>query len=126
MKNLVAKYEGEYISYILYNNVMDDRKFLTLKELESAIQSSNGLIFLCGYVGIPKTHPFYGLDYDSEELNDIIIHGGLTFSSRVDKYPDHWILGFDCAHFDDKVYPKSLDFVKQECNNLYRQLVNIK
>lgn len=56
----------------------------------------------CGYVGIPKGHSLYGLDYDEIP---VICHGGLTYM-----YPDlvgheeesdiFWI-GFDCAHFGD-------------------------
>lgn len=52
---------------------------------------------LCGYVGVPKSHPAHGMDYgvsmyDSEgneramspaeqALYDVQVHGGLTFSS---------------------------------------------
>jgi len=69
---------------------------------------------LCGYVGVPKTHPMYGeTDHD-----DLSVHGGITFSSTCDKgaldeahgichlpdpgEPDDvWWLGFDCAHAGD-------------------------
>lgn len=72
----------------------------------------------CGYVEVPRTHPLYGLDYDSKlpnytdsdhippRLDDIIdVHGGLTFSgSGTEGYPantDGWWFGFDCAHLGD-------------------------
>lgn len=51
---------------------------------------------LCGYVEIPKDHPYFGLDESKMELD---CHLGLTFSECEDK---HWI-GFDCAHLGDKV-----------------------
>jgi hypothetical protein len=55
----------------------------------------------CGYVRIPKVHPWHGKDYDSIDAD---IHGGLTFSQNVDdNYPEksgYWI-GFDCGHFGD-------------------------
>lgn len=74
---------------------------------------------LCGYVGVSKGHPAFGVDYDSvrigEECPDV--HGGLTFSAHctptddpakhICHMPDEgeddnvWWLGFDCAHSGD-------------------------
>lgn len=62
---------------------------------------------LCGYVGVPVGHKFHGESY--VDLNDdIVIHGGLTYSAP--KLPRRgvdaagtWFLGFDCAHSDDLV-----------------------
>lgn len=76
---------------------------------------------LCGYVGVPRSHPAYGLDYgkvhdlfpDYDEDGALEVHGGLTFSNRCAHGPeedsichvvepgepdDVWWLGFDCAH----------------------------
>ncbi len=67
----------------------------------------------CGYVGISKTHPLYGKDYDS---CDVDVHYGLTFADKCQevenecegvchKAPagedDIWWLGFDFAHCGD-------------------------
>lgn len=49
---------------------------------------------LCGYVKIPKTHPYYG----KEEI-DLDVHGGLTFNEM---HEEHFV-GFDCAHSIDLV-----------------------
>jgi len=57
----------------------------------------------CGYVGIPKEHKFYGIDYSNIE-SDIYVHGGLTYSNNDEAYPiksDLWWLGFDAAHAGD-------------------------
>lgn len=63
----------------------------------------------CGYVGVEKQFPIYGKEY--EELGDIDVHGGLTFSSpcsgpicHITDNPDnlYWF-GFDCAHWNDAV-----------------------
>lgn len=68
---------------------------------------------LCGYVGVTKDHPYYGLDY--LDIEDIDVHGGLTFANRCndntdestgichksDDPSDVWWLGFDCAHAGD-------------------------
>lgn len=67
---------------------------------------------LCGYVGVPPGHPWHGVGY--EDLEDVTIHGGLTFSDSCQedapegqgvchipepgRAADVWWLGFDCAH----------------------------
>jgi hypothetical protein len=58
---------------------------------------------LCGYVGIPKEHRFWGKGYhgDNEEVDDISdnVHGGLTYSEEgKDGY---WYFGFDTTHIND-------------------------
>jgi len=59
---------------------------------------------LCGYVGIPKGHRFFGVGYDEDrdkELGDIAdhVHGGLTYSSEgTDGW---WYFGFDTSHYND-------------------------
>jgi hypothetical protein len=75
---------------------------------------------LCGYVGVPESHPAYGVDFDDmyEKYPDINVHGGLTFSNVCAEdegdeavchvpYPGRsanvWWLGFDCAHAWDLV-----------------------
>lgn len=70
----------------------------------------------CGYVGVPPGHRFYGVDY---ETPDVDVHGGLTFADRCmedtlegegvchipepGRPADVWWLGFDCGHFMDLV-----------------------
>ena len=59
---------------------------------------------LCGYVGIPKEHRFWGISYNIDpdpELSDIgdNVHGGLTYSAQGDD--GWWYFGFDTAHMDD-------------------------
>ena len=99
----------------------------------------------CGYVGMPKDHPAYGIGY--EKLYDIKCHGGLTYSDdhAPDKEPDgRWYIGFDCAHSGDCRDTKSIikyfgpprwtypafewetlwtqDMVIQECKQIVEQL----
>lgn len=75
----------------------------------------------CGYVAVDESHPFYGKDYhymwDSSEneveeaLNDIEVHGGLTYAGPCDGDAEKgichikqdgdrevWWFGFDCNH----------------------------
>ena len=58
---------------------------------------------LCGYVGIPKGHTFWGVIYDegNEELDAIAddVHGGFTYAEEgKDGY---WYFGFDTTHIND-------------------------
>lgn len=51
----------------------------------------------CGYVSLPKDHPFHDLSYDDlENMKDVEldVHGGITFSDRG-------VFGFDCSHYGD-------------------------
>lgn len=83
-----------------------------------------------GYVLIPKGHPIYGRDYEGF---DIDVHGGITFSWKVDlelalQYClplddlDRWMIGFDTAHFRDtlKSWPK--ERVQLEADSLLSKI----
>ena len=66
----------------------------------SRMESSGAL---CGYVGIPKDHVFWGVTYDegNEELDAIAddVHGGFTYTEEgKDGY---WYFGFDTTHIND-------------------------
>lgn len=67
----------------------------------------NSLGYRCGYVRVPKGHPWHGKDYDSIAAD---AHGGLTFA-EPDKEchgpgeDDAWWVGFDCAHLGDAPDP---------------------
>ena len=70
----------------------------------------------CGYVGVPAGHPAYGQGYDEVDAD---AHGGLTFAGACQETDDPaygichiptegrpavvWWLGFDCAHFQDRM-----------------------
>lgn len=71
---------------------------------------------LCGYTGIPDTHPWHGHDY-TDLPAQIEVHGGLTFAGPCHDHPDEgrgichiaapgepdnvWWYGYDCAHHLD-------------------------
>lgn len=105
----------------------------------------------CGYVGLPRDHPLWGVGYDDV---DVQVHGCLTFSDRarerwteesdLDLDPDLWWFGFDCAHLGDLVPgvlaverrlgfgppPDSFvyrgpEYVGAETENLARQLMEL-
>jgi hypothetical protein len=89
----------------------------------------------CGYVAVPESHPDYGKHYD--DLEDIEVHGGLTFSGYWENLCDGlWYFGFDCGHADDidnppdivPEYPhrlrynKSMGYVERQTRRLAEQL----
>ena len=58
---------------------------------------------LCGYVGIPKEHRFWGVSYEESNVElseiEVDVHGGLTYSEEgKDGY---WYFGFDTTHAND-------------------------
>ena len=56
----------------------------------------------CGYVGVGRNHPAYGRP--ASELEDVVCHGGLTFSGHINDFTG-WFFGFDCGHaFDYSPY----------------------
>jgi len=87
---------------------------------------------LCGYVGVPPSHPLYQKEYSDAE-NEVSVHGGLTFSGKCMEDGDEesvichkvedgeddnvWWLGFDCAHAFDlapRINMTRLQFAKTE------------
>lgn len=84
--------------------------------------------FLCGYIGVPKNHRFYGVHYMDMDTN---VHGGWTFSDFIDD-DDWWYFGFDCAHVGDYIpaieFHNSGDvyrdeaFVESELQEAYTEL----
>lgn len=74
---------------------------------------------LCGYVGVSPDHPLYGKPYNAPEVQEVQIHGGLTFAGGCQpphssahfichvptpgEPDDVWWFGFDCAHCGDGV-----------------------
>lgn len=92
-----------------------------------------------GYVLIPPNHKAYGLSMD--DLNTIIdVHGGITFHQPVksltndrwwfhfdrNKYINHYLLGFDTAHYGDNLENWSKEHVIEETKKLVKQLNNIR
>jgi len=105
----------------------------------------------CGYVAVPQGHAAFELGYDDDRLDDLDVHGGLTYSDHCQGDICHkplagesdnvWWLGFDCAHFSDwmpRLYtclkhgPNrsehywTMSEVKTEVENLADQLLALK
>lgn len=107
----------------------------------------NGM-WWCGYVGVPKESRLYGRDYyissSSENglsecekaINDIDVHGGLTYAGKRknDEEADIWYFGFDCAHsgdwtghrdWDSSAVYRDKEYVIEECKKLAKQIKKI-
>jgi hypothetical protein len=105
--------------------------------------------WLCGYVGIPPTHPYYGKDMLDNEIKEIQVHRKITLSEisqqsddpravcyrLLPNYDNYWWIGFDCCHsedalpimmnfyrFQDSASYKNVEFVKNEVEYLAREL----
>lgn len=114
----------------------------------------NRLGGLCGYVGVPSSHPFHGVNYGScptqcgrrrcghSPESRLEVHGGLTYSGA---YPESghamrelWWFGFDCTHPGD-LAPSMVEYgassectyrdrayVEAEVKRLARQLTDVR
>ena len=91
---------------------------------------------LCGYVGVPPTHPAFEKDYNDVEVEHA--HGGLTFAAKGEPDANEeqdichrhdvaanavvWWLGFDCAHSGDL----SPQYQRRYYENIYRDFSYVK
>lgn len=65
---------------------------------------------LCGYIEVGADHPWHALTYN--DLNDVDVHGGLTFSEKGK-------FGFDCAHAGDLI-PKLNHLANNYSGDIYK------
>lgn len=88
-----------------------------------------------GYVAIPPEHPLYRASYNSAEIEQLRVYGGVTFAGGIEQLygamkcldmrtipSNWWVFGFDTCHYGDN--PVSWDFeaVAQETRRLQQQL----
>jgi hypothetical protein len=89
-----------------------------------------------GYVAVPREHKYFSIGYDDVPVK---VHGGLTFGHQLsdikkDFFPeikgkarkDWWVFGFDTAHFSDTKLNWTESKVKEETENLKKQLEDMK
>jgi hypothetical protein len=63
--------------------------------------------YLCGYVRVPPTHPWHGLD-----AIPAYAHGGVNFAAPepcAHEDGEGWWFGFDCAHAGDLRFDPNTD-----------------
>ena len=101
-----------------YNNMVNRRGWSRGPwdgELDKAVWVHNGVDCMikrngvgawCGYVGVKKGHPLFGVKYYDVNIGSTIINGDLTYSDEcfgdichlADEGDHVWWLGFDCCH----------------------------
>ena len=82
-----------------------------------------------GYVCLHETHPAYNMNYSEPLLENISVHGGLTYAApRLELVDDpcddmkYWYIGFDCNHLGDNPISENADYVAEELISLAYQL----
>jgi hypothetical protein len=89
---------------------------------------------LCGYVGVPKTHSFFGKADDT--VYDLECHGGVTYIGNNLPFmnKNYWYIGFDCGHSFDYVPEikrnnidqyRDMEYVMEENRKLFYQLTEL-
>ncbi len=93
----------------------------------------NGTGHLCGYVELHLEYPYTSEQLDQLGLlDDIDVHGGVTFKGGLDNEEDDWI-GFDALHTGDacpsglmKGIYRNANYMKTQCELLAFQLLEIE
>jgi hypothetical protein len=114
---------------------------LGLKAEIKFVDFGGGRGHLCGYVEIPKGHPYYRRN--SGENGDWItasesktqrsqvkfpyinVHGGVTYSGKMDD-EETFCWGFDCGHYGDTMDKCDHRFVEQEILRMAKQIRQIE
>ena len=95
---------------------------------------------LCGYVGVPRGHRCFEVDYNDLAYEGVYAHGGLTFSNRCQPrgadeargichpvegaaHAEVWWLGFDCGHAGD-LSPGYAPYLREHLGESYPHLAN--
>jgi len=81
-----------------------------------------------GYIGVPKDHPWWGMDYNDVPCE---VHGGLTYGKK--EHPsalkgvptDLWWFGFDCAHYQDTPQTCPESYVDAQIKSLRQQALEV-
>lgn len=61
------------------------REWITKEGNQARIVHHTNAGHSCGYIGVPRNHPLYGVDYTSLD-SEVEVHGGLTFSREMGKF----------------------------------------
>lgn len=88
-----------------------------------------------GYVAVPPGHPLYRKSNFDPEVENLDVHGGVTFAGYektlpwVSVYLDHqkprrnwWVFGFDTCHCGDNSDKWNLENCTEETRRLQEQL----
>ena len=85
--------------------------------------------YYCGYVAVPKEHPFCQKNRLDLALS-LSVHRGITFSQMItsksqilNDLEGEFVIGFDCKHFGDTIEKCNSEYVRKELESLVDQLI---
>ena len=85
--------------------------------------------YYCGYVAVPKEHPFCQKNRLDIALS-LSVHRGITFSQMItsksqilNDLEGEFVIGFDCKHFGDIIEKCNAEYVRKELESLVDQLI---
>ena len=85
--------------------------------------------YYCGYVAVPKEHPFYQKNRLDIALS-LSVHRGITFSQMItsksqilNDLEGEFVIGFDCKHFGDTIEKCNAEYMRKELESLVDQLI---
>ena len=104
----IIKEEGDYMEFESYG-------------LPCVIRRAKEMGHWCGYVGVSqdsrlngKKYYYYSENESSiskleQEINNIAVHGGLTFAGKLKEDDLIHYFGFDCGHLEESIIPHFLN-----------------
>lgn len=85
--------------------------------------------YYCGYVAVPKEHPFCQKNRLDLALS-LSVHRRITFSQMItpksqilNDLEGEFVIGFDCKHFGDTIEKCNAEYVRKELELLVDQLI---
>lgn len=107
------------------------KQVIDIKIKTAMVENDFGGFANC-YIGLPKGHPWYEMEYDDieercPETNKV--HGGLTYSKNKVPYSNEegeglWWVGFDTKHYGDNKENCDREFCENEIKKLVKIAMN--
>ena len=87
-----------WFNEILWDSEIHEHASLKFRVLRMSWGTWNGYVFL------PKGHIFHGKNLNDTEIEDLQVHGGVTYAALgggICSKEDDWVVGFDTGHMHD-------------------------
>lgn len=106
-----------------FGEVYIEIKFLQNFSEEYAALNGLDVGHRCGYVTVSRDNGDGTFRSFSKAEDSYEVHGGVTY---VREQGGMATIGFDCAHVGDSLETCTLEYVRQECESLARQIMGGK
>lgn len=110
------------IKAMIYTNIMHEGRVLynsSYKGYEFYVVSYG--THPCCYILVDYNNPYFRVDYDYIDLD---VHGGVTFASFdhscINNRDHKWIIGWDYAHYGDRIGCSGKIYTKYGINHTYK------